>query len=197
MAYAMKRRRNGGKDPKRRAAGVKTRKSKMFARGQRLAAKLVAGRKMRGTRKDIYDEIKLLVRQHGSQSDVDLLTGPAGVGLPSNDFREGLNSVATDLSGFKPSGSGRSKAAKAVRREFKRDKKDTKRAFKGSGAEAMRLYHSGEADSLAEAWRMVKGESSSKPKPKRKSRSKSKSSKRRSRARANPSRDFGAEFLFI
>jgi len=196
MAYAMKRRRNGGKDPKRRAAGVKTRKSKMFARGQRLAAKLVAGRKMRGTRKDIYDEIKLLVRQHGSQSDVDLLTGPAGVGLPSNDFREGLNSVATDLSGFKPSGSGRSKAAKAVRREFKRDKKDTKKEFESASAKAMRI-RSERGVSLAEAWAIVKGESEPESKRKRKSRSKSKSSKRRSRARANPSRDFGAEFLFI
>ena len=51
--------------------------------------------------------------------------------------------------------------------------------------------------SLAEAWAIVKGESEPESKRKRKSRSKSKSSKRRSRARANPSRDFGAEFLFI
>jgi len=202
MAYAMKRRLNGGKDPKRRAAGVKTRKSKMFARGQRLAAKLVAGRKMRGTRKDIYDEIKRLVRQHGSQSDVDLLTGPAGVGTPSNDFREGLNSVATDLSGFKPSrssGRGASRAAKSVKEEYSRDRKDTKEEFESASEKAMRTMHE-EGVSLAKAWAIVKGES--KPKRKRKSKSKSssrrkKSSSRRSRARRNPSRDFGAEFLFI
>ena len=194
MAYAMKRRRNAGA-PKRRKQLDKTRNSKMFARGQRLAAKLISGRKLRGSQKEVRQQIHALVRQHGSKSDIDLLEGPTGVGKPSYQFRKGLASVAADVGGFKPSGSGRSKAAKTVRREFKRDKKDTKRAFKGGGAEAMRLYHSGEADSLAEAWRMVKGESSSKPK--RKSRSKSKSSKRRSRARANPNRDFGAEFLFI
>ena len=205
MAYAMKRRRNGGKDPERREAGVKTRKSKMFARGQRLAAKLVAGRKMRGTRKDIYDEIKRLVRQHGSQSDVDLLTGPAGVGTPSNDFREGLNSVATDLSGFKPSrSSGRraSRAASSVTRAYSQDRKDTKEEFDsqaGAAASKAAEYRRGgmsQKAAMKKAWREVKGESS----PKRKSKSsgrRKKSSSRRSRARRNPSRDFGAEFLFI
>jgi hypothetical protein len=195
----MKRRRNAGQ-PKSRAQNTKTRNSKMFARGQRLAAKLIAGRRMSGTQAEVRKEIHALVRQHGSQSDVDLLTGPAGKNTDAHQFRQGLASVAADVAGFKPSrSSGRraSRAASSVTREFARDRKDTKKEFESASEKAMRTMHE-EGVSLAEAWAIVKGES----KPKRKSKSKSsgrrkKSSSRRSRARRNPSRDFGAEFLFI
>ena len=54
-----------------------------------------------------------------------------------------------------------------------------------------------EGVSLAEAWRIVKGESKPKPKRKTSGRRKKSSNRSRSRARKNPSRDFGAEFLFI
>lgn len=202
MAYAMKRRLNRGQ-PKSRAQNVKTRNSKMFARGQRAAAKLVAGRRLnpQKSQAEIRKEIHALMHKHGSKSDVDLLTGPAGKNTDAHQFRQGVASVAADLAGFKPSSSsGRkpSRAAESVKEEYSRDRKDTKKKYNSQSAKAMRLYHSGEASSLAEAWRIVKGES----KPKRKSKSKSssrrkKSSSRRSRARRNPSRDFGAEFLFI
>jgi hypothetical protein len=46
-----------------------------------------------------------------------------------------------------------------------------KRKASGGAAEAMELYHSGQADSLAEAWAMVKGEAVENPR-KRKSASK-------------------------
>jgi hypothetical protein len=198
MAYAIKRRRNAGA-PKRRKALAKTRNSKMYARGQRLAAKLIAGRRLNPQRsqKEIRQEIHELVRKHGSKSDVDLLEGEMGVGTPSYEFRKGLASVASDVAGFKPSGSSgrrRSRAAASVDREYARDRKDTEEEFESASAKAMRIRHE-KGVSLAEAWAEVKGES----KPKRKRKSKSKSSgrrKSRSRARRNP-RDFGAEFLFI
>jgi hypothetical protein len=134
MAYAMKRRRNAGQ-PKSRAQNTKTRNSKMFARGQRLAAKLIAGRRMSGTQAEVRKEIHALVRQHGSQSDVDLLTGPAGKNTDAHQFRQGLASVAADVAGFKPSrSSGRraSRAASSVTREFARDRKDTKKEFESA-----------------------------------------------------------------
>jgi len=199
MAYAMKRRLNRGQ-PKSRAQNVKTRNSKMFARGQRLAAKLVAGRRMSGSQKEIRQAIHALIRQHGSKSDVDLLTGPAGKNTDAHQFRQGVASVASDLSGFKPSSSsGRksSRAAKSVKSEYSRDREDTKKEFESASEKAMRTMHE-KGVSLAEAWRIVKGESSPKRKSKSKSSSRRKSSSRsRSRARRNPSRDFGAEFLFI
>ena len=106
MAYAMKRRRNAGQ-PKSRAQNTKTRNSKMFARGQRVAAKLIAGRRLnpQKSQAEIRKEIHALIRQHGSQSDVDLLTGPAGKNTESHQFRQGVASVAADVAGFKPSSS--------------------------------------------------------------------------------------------
>lgn len=198
MAYAMKRRRNAGA-PKRRAQLTKMRASAPFKRGQRLAAKLIAGRKLRGSQKEIRQQIHALVREEGSKSDIALLEGPTGAGGDAHKFRKGLASVAADVAGFQPSRSS-SRAGKTVSREFARDKRDTKRKFKSASARAMEIRHQ-QGVSLAEAWAIVKGES----KPKRKSSAKrrrngTKKGQRRKTARRafekNP-RNFGAEFLFI
>jgi len=201
MAYAIKRRRNAGA-PKRRAQNTKMRDSAPYKRGQRLAAELIAGRKLRGTQKEIRSQIHALVRQHGSKSDIALLEGRMGADGDPHKFRKGLGSVASDVAGFKPSRSSRSssRAAKAVSREYARDRRDTKSKFESASAKAMRIRHE-QGVSLAEAWAIVKGES----KPKRKSSAKrrrngTKKGMRRKTARrayeSNP-RDFGAEFLFI
>lgn len=169
MAYAMKRRRNAGA-PKRRTQLTKMRGSASFKRGQRLAGKLIAGRKLRGSQKEIRQQIHALVRDQGSKSDIALLEGPTGVGKAPHQFRKGLASVAADVAGFKPSRSS-SRAGKTVSREFARDKRDTKRGFESASAQAMRV-RAEQGVSLKEAWAIVKGES----KPKRKSSSKRKSS---------------------
>jgi len=177
MAYAMKRRRNAGA-PKRRTQLTKMRGSASFKRGQRLAAKLIAGRRLNPKRsqKEIRQQIHALVREQGSKSDIALLEGPTGVGKAPHQFRKGLASVAADVAGFKPSRSS-SRAGKTVSREFARDKRDTKRGFESASAQAMRV-RAEQGVSLKEAWAIVKGES----KPKRKSKSKRKST-------ANPRRN--------
>ena len=87
MAYAMKRRRNAGA-PKRRKQLTTMRGSASFKRGQRLAAKLIAGRKLRGSQKEIRQQIHALVRDQGSKSDIALLEGPIGVGKAPHEFRK-------------------------------------------------------------------------------------------------------------
>jgi len=181
MAYAMKRRRNAGA-PKRRKQLTTMRGSASFERGQRLAGKLIAGRKLRGSQKEIRQQIHKLVRENGSKSDIALLEGPIGVGKAPHEFRKGLASVAADVAGFKPSRSS-SRAGKTVSREFARDKRDTKRGFESASAQAMRV-RAEQGVSLKEAWAIVKGES--KPKRKSKSSGRRKESSSRSRARKNP-----------
>ena len=167
MAYAMKRRRNAGA-PKRRKQLTTMRGSASFKRGQRLAGKLIAGRKLRGSQKEIRQQIHKLVRENGSKSDIALLEGPIGVGKAPHEFRKGLASVAADVAGFEPSRSS-SRAGKTVSSEFDRDKRDTKRGFESASARAMRV-RAEQGVSLKEAWAIVKGES----KPKRKSSAKRK-----------------------
>lgn len=160
---AVKRRRNAGA-PKRRKASTKMRGSAAFKKGQSVAAKLIAGRKLTGSQKKIRQQIHALIRKHGSKKDIDLLEGPIGAGKPPHSFRKGVASVAADVAGFDGESSGRSKAARAVTAETKRDKRDTLSEYEITRDEAMEHakklralgFEKGQALSLG--WKVAKGE---------------------------------------
>jgi hypothetical protein len=191
---AVKRRRNAGQ-PKLREHNTVTRNSAKYAHGQQVASKLIAGRKLTGSQSKIRKQIHALIRKHGSKSDIALLTGNMfGEGSPDPyRFRQGVASVAADLAGFDGASSGRSRAARSVTAETKRDKKDTKRAYKGKYSSAMAMSH-GEGISLGDAWEVVKGEMTltqakegAKANPRRKKQvRKSKASRKARSKRRNP-----------
>lgn len=205
MAYAMKRRRNAGQ-PKSRSRNVKTRASSMFKKGQKTASRMIDGRKMRGSQADIRKEIHRLIREDGTKTEIDLLTGPAGKDTDAYQFRQGVASEAANVAGFNPGRSGGSRAAISVDEEYDRDEEDDARSFDSASARALSLaaeYRTeGEgmssSEALKKAWAKVKGEGA-RANPRRRRNGTKKGMMRKTSRRAfesNP-RNFGAEFLFI